>query len=160
MLVIVRVNQRADAFVGKYLGQQPFIHAAVDDVDARHAGLARGDGMKRLGNLFRRDVVFLQRDDGFKVGHRHLPDDPALNENAILRGDENQFDGLQRLRHRDCDAVGIYAIRLAVAVETERRDDRHNALREQRLEQFNIHALDLAGEQMIHALNDAHRMRR
>jgi len=37
-----------------------------------------------------------------------------------------------------------HAIRLAVAVESERRDDRHDALREQRLEQFGVHALDLA----------------
>ena len=29
---------------------------------------------------------------------------------------------------------------------------------EQRLEQFHVHALDFAGEQMVHALDDAHRM--
>ena len=55
-------------------------------------------------------------------------------------------------------AVGIHAIGLAVAVEAERRDDRHDALREQRLEQLGVDALDLAGEQMVHALDDAHGM--
>ena len=62
------------------------------------------------------------------------------------------FDRLERLGHRHRHAVGIHAIRLAVAVETERRDDRNDALREQRLQQFHVHALHLAGEQMIHAL--------
>ena len=59
--------------------------------------------------------------------------------------------------HRDRHAVGVHAVGLAVAVEAERRNDRHDALREQRLEQLDVHALDLAGEEMIHALNDAHR---
>ena len=31
------------------------------------------------------NVVFLQRDDGFKIRHQHLPDEPALDENAVLR---------------------------------------------------------------------------
>jgi hypothetical protein len=60
---------------------------------------------------------------------------------------------------RDGDAVGIDAIRFAVAVETEWRDDGHDALREERVEQFGVHALDLAGELMIHAADDAHRVR-
>ena len=55
--------------------------------------------------------------------------------------------------------VGVDAIGLAVAVEPERRDDRHDALREQRLQQLDVDALDLAGEQMVDALDDAHRMR-
>ena len=95
----------------------------------------------------------------FQFGHEHLPDELAVVNQAVLRRDENQLDGLERLGHGDRDAVGIHAIRLAVAVETERRNDGHDALREQRLEQLGVHALDLAGEQMIHALNDAHRMR-
>ena len=40
----------------------------------------------------------------------------------------------------------------------KRRDDRDDALREQRLEHLHVHALDLAGEQMVHALDDAERM--
>ncbi len=53
LLVFVGVNQRADAFVGKHLGEQALVHAAVDDVDARHAGLAGGDGVEGLGKLLR-----------------------------------------------------------------------------------------------------------
>ena len=70
LLVFVGVNQRADAFVGKHLRQQTFVHLAVDDVDARNAGLARGDGVQRLGKQFRRDVVFLQREHGFQIRQR------------------------------------------------------------------------------------------
>jgi hypothetical protein len=58
------------------------------------------------------------------------------------------------------DAVGVHAIRPAIAVETERWDDRHDALRKQRLEQVDVHALDLARKEMVDALNDAHRTRR
>ena len=54
--------------------------------------------------------------------------------------------------------VGIHAVRLAVAIETQRRDDRNDALGEQRLEHFHVHAFDFAGEQMVHAMNNAHRM--
>ena len=77
---------------------------------------------------------------------------------SILRGDEDQFDGLQLFGHCDCDAVRVHAIGLAVAVEPERWNDRYDALREQRLEQLHVDALDLAGEEMVHALDDAHRM--
>ena len=81
---------------------------------------------------------------------------PLTNE-PVLRGDENQLGRLQRLGHRDRHAVGIDAIGFAVAVEAQRRHDRDDALVEQRLEQLDVHALDFAGEQMIHALDDAHR---
>ena len=48
LLIFVRVDQRADAVVGKNLREQALVHAAVDDVDARHAGFARGGGVLRL----------------------------------------------------------------------------------------------------------------
>ena len=44
-------------------------------------------------------------------------------------------------------------------VEPQRRDDRNDVLRQQRLQQRGVHALDLAGEQIVHALDDAQRMR-
>src|SRR5439155_26531290 len=36
-LVLVGVDQRADALVGEHLREQSFLDAAVDDVDPRHA---------------------------------------------------------------------------------------------------------------------------
>ena len=101
--------------------------------------------------------VFCSNNDS-RSATEHLPDELAAVDQAVLRGDENQFDRLQRIGNRDRHGVGIDPIRLAVAVETQRRNDRNDALGEQRLEQFDVHALDLAGEQMVHALNDAHRM--
>ncbi len=102
---------------------------------------------------------FCMRQHRFQIRHQHLPDEPALHENAVLRRDENQLRRLERLGHRQRHAVGIHAIRLAVAIESERRDDRNHALREQRLEHLHVHPLHLAGEEMIHALDDAERMR-
>ena len=72
--------------------------------------------------------------------------------------DVDQLDGLQLFRNRHRDAVGIHPIRLAVAVESQRRNDRYDALREQRLQELGVDALDLAREQMVHALNDAERV--
>ena len=94
----------------------------------------------------------------FELGNEHLPNELAAVDQAVLRGHEDQLDGLQLLGDRHRDAVGVHAIGLAVAVEAERRDDRHDALREQRLQQLGIDALDLAGEEMVDALEDAHRM--
>ena len=90
--------------------------------------------------------------------HRHLPEKLTAMNQSILRRDEDHFDRLQLFRHGDGDAVGVHAIGSALAVESERGNDRHDTLRQQRLEQVNVHALDLAGEEVIHAVNDAHRM--
>ena len=76
-----------------------------------------------------------------------------------MRGDVNQFDGAEPLRHFQRDAVGIDTIGFAVAVETERRHDRNDALIQQGLQQLDIHTLDLPREKMINALDDAHRVR-
>jgi hypothetical protein len=43
-------------------------------------------------------------------------------------------------------------MRLAVAVEAERRHDRHHALADHRLELLHVDLLDLAGKEMIDAL--------
>ena len=48
LLVFVRVNERADAVVGKYFREQALVHPAIDDVNARNAGLAGGGGVLRL----------------------------------------------------------------------------------------------------------------
>ena len=49
-LVLVGVDQRADALVGEDLGEQALLHGAVDDVDARHAGPRRLDRVLQLGD--------------------------------------------------------------------------------------------------------------
>ena len=158
VLVLVRVDQRAQAVVGEHLAQQAFVQRAVDDVHARNAGVARGGRVLRLRQHLGREAGGVLLDELVQLRHQHLADDLAAVDQAILRRDEDQLDGLQLLGHRHGDAVGVHAIGLAVAVEAERRDDRHDPLREQRLQQLGIDALDLAGEQMVHALEDAHGM--
>ena len=145
--------------VGEHLAQQAFVQGAVDDVDARNAGGAGGDRVLRLGEHLRREARGVLLDEPAQLRDEHLANQLAAVDQAVLRGDEDQLDGLQLFGHRQRHAIGVHAIGLAVAVEAERRDDRHDPLREQRLEQFGIDALDLAGEEMVHALEDAHGMR-
>src|SRR5450432_169611 len=49
LLVFVRVNEGADAVVGKNFREEAFIHCAVDHMDARNTGLARSHSMLRFG---------------------------------------------------------------------------------------------------------------
>ena len=72
-----------------------------------------------------------------------------------MRGDEHQLGGLERLGDGQGDAVGVDAVGLALAVEAERGQDGDDAVVEQLLEQLDVHALDLAGEQVVHAVEDA-----
>ena len=83
LLVFVGINQRADAFVGKHFRQQRLIHPAVDDVDPRHAGLAGGGGVVRLGKNFGRETAFVVRQQRIQIGHQNLLDQPALINQAV-----------------------------------------------------------------------------
>src|SRR5207237_5916793 len=153
------INQCAYAVVVTYLGEQTFINASVDDVDALHSGMTGGGVVNRLGKHLRQDFLFMARQNRVEVRHQHLADELALLQKAVLRGDVDQFDGAEALRHFQRDTVGVDAIGFAVAVETERRHDRNDALIPQRLQQLDIHALDLPREMMINALYDTHRVR-
>ncbi len=68
-----------------------------------------------------------------------------------MGGDEHQLGGLEGLGGRQRDAIGVDAVGLALAVKPERGQDRDNAVLEELLEHLDIHALDLAGEQLVHA---------
>jgi len=127
-------------------------------MDAGDAGFAGLDGAQGLGKLLRQDVLFLQGEDGFEIRHEHLPQQAALHEDAVLRRDEDDLHGLELDGHLAGHVVGIHAIRFAVAIKTQRRDDGDDALSQQDLEQVHIHALDFAGEEVVHALQDAERM--
>ena len=58
-----------------------------------------------------------------------------------------------------CDAVGVGAVRLTVAIEAERRNDGNNTLVQQRLKKFSVDTLDLSGKQVVDTLDDPERMR-
>ena len=62
------------------------------------------------------------------------------------------------IRHCNADVIGIHPIRLAIPVETQRRQYRDDAIVQQFLADFYIHPLDLAGEQMVDAVQNAQRM--
>lgn len=81
-----------------------------------------------------------------------------MNE-AVERRDGNKLGCFQRFGHGHGDVIGVHPIRPPVAVKTQRRDDRHDALHEQRLEHLRIDAFDLAGELVIDTVKDAERMR-
>ena len=96
-------------------------------------------------------------DEPRQLSDQHLSNQLPAVDQAVLGRDEDQLDGVQLFGDRQGHAVGVHAIGLAVAVEAERRDDRHDTLREQRLEQAGVDALDLPREQMVHSLDDAER---
>ena len=54
------------------------------------------------------------------------------------------FVAFKAICHRDRDAVGVDAVRLAVAIEAERRNDGNNTLVQQRLKKFSVDTLDLS----------------
>ncbi len=159
VLILVGVNQRADAFVGKNFREQALVHASVDDVDALHAGPARGPGVLRLGQYFGGEFVLVFFQQRFQLTDQHLANELAAAEQAVGRRDENQLHGFERVGDGDRDVVRIDPIRFPIAIEAQRRNHGQDALRQQRLQQVHVHAFDLAGEQMVHALQDAHRVR-
>ncbi len=108
LLVFVGVNERADAVVGKNLGEQAFVHLAVDDVDARHAGFAGGGGVLRLGQDFGRKPGAALLQQFLQFRHEHLPDEQVVVDQPVQRSDENQLGGLQSLGHGERYAVGIH----------------------------------------------------
>jgi hypothetical protein len=156
LLIFVGVNQGANAFVGEYFREQTVIHAAVDDVNARNAGVAGIGGVARLGDEFGSERPAFE--DPVEVGDEHLADESAFGIEPVPGGDEDEFDGAERLGEFDGHGIGIDAIGFAVAVESERRHDGNDAFVQQGLEQRNIDALDAAGVEVIDALQDAHGM--
>ena len=124
-------------------------------MDARHAGAAGGGRVLGLGDHLGRKSRGVLLQDLAQFRNEHLGDEFAAVDQAVLVGDEDQLDRLELFRNRHGDAVGVDPIGLAVAIEPERRNDRHNALGQQRIQEFGVDAFDLAGEEMVHALEDA-----
>ena len=48
LLILVRVDQRADSLIGEHLREQPFVDAAIDYVHSRNACLT---GRSRVGRF-------------------------------------------------------------------------------------------------------------
>ena len=138
---------------------KPFLLAAVDDVDARDAVLAGPDGVRQLrhglpGGSSPR-CFFRNASASSTVICRTTPFGAA---DAALGGQVDELHGPQRLGHLDRDRVGVEAVRVALAVDAERRHDRDDVVFEQRLQQPHVDALDPAGELVIDAAEDAGRV--
>lgn len=112
--------------------------------------------MHRLGEHFRQEITFAGRQDGIEFGHANLADELTLLHEAILGGDEDEFDGAESFGDGNGDAVAIHSVGISLAIEADGRDDGYDALGNEGLEQFDIDSLNLAGKEMIHALEDAH----
>ncbi len=64
----------------------------------------------------------------------------------------NQLDGLQGTGHLHGNGIGVEPIGAAFAVAAEGRNNRHDVICQQRLQERHVHTLDPAGELEIHAL--------
>ncbi len=69
------------------------------------------------------------------------------------------FTARKRLRDFYRDGVGVQAVGGPGPVDADGRDDRHDVVFEQRLQGSDVDTLDLAGEEMIDAAEDARRVR-
>ena len=159
-LVLVGVDQRADALVREHLAEQPFLLAAVDDVDALDAFLAGPHGVASASSP-RPATARPGASSGSASAScdRHLADDALRPADAALGRQVDELHRPQRLRDLDGDGVGVQAVRVPGAVDPDRRHDRDDVVFEQRLQQPDVDPLDPAGELVIDAAEDAGRVR-
>jgi len=156
--VFVGVDEGSDAFVGEDFGEETFIDATVDDVDAGNAVFAGEHGMAGLGQGFGSEFGLVLFEEGLEFGDGKLPEQPFLPVQSVRRGDEDHFRRPQLGGEGGCDGVGVDAVGLAIAIEAEGRNDRDDALGDEALEQFGVDPFDLAGELVIDPADDAEGM--
>src|SRR5207237_7397562 len=70
-------------------------------------------------------------------------------------GQVDEFHRFQRTRHLDGDVVGVEAVGLSVAVAAQRRHHGDDVVGEQGAEHVDVDALDLAGQLVVDAVQDA-----
>ena len=92
---------------------------------------------------------FLRFLDG-KLAH-----DMIVNLERAVLAQENDLCRLQRVGDLHGHRIGIDAVGLAVAVKAERRQHRDDPLVEEKLQARGVHALDLAGVELVDAAEDA-----
>ena len=115
-------HQRADTAVGEDLEQQGVRQPAVDQVDARHAGLDRLERRAQLGAHAAGGLARVEQplDAGGVESAAQL----AVGHHSAHVGEEDQLGGAHRRRHRPGDDVGVDVVRLAVGVGRGRRQHR------------------------------------
>ena len=101
-------------------------------------------------------LVRLQGRVGFLDGQ--LPKQLAGDGDALGIRQKNQLDRAQRLGHLDGDGVGIEAVGVALAIHSQRRDDRDDIVLHECVQKLHVDAIDLAGMLVIDTLKDASRV--
>ena len=94
-----------------------------------------------------------------ELRHRELPGERAAHREPVGGGDVDELHRAERLRELERHRVGVEAVGVALAVEAERGHHGDDAVREQRLQEPHVDPLDLAGEEVVDALQDAEGVR-
>ena len=76
--------------LGKNFREQAFVHLAVDDMDARHAGFTRLRRCCAFDKISGAEICAVQLQTAiFQFGHEHLPDEQAVVNQSVAGRDEN-----------------------------------------------------------------------
>lgn len=158
LFVFIGIDEGADAFVGKDLGEEGFILTAVDEMDAGDTGTAGLGGEEGFGEEFGGEIPALAGEEVLEFGGEDLADEAAAAEQAFVGSEVDDFGGLEGFAESDGDGVGIDAVGVAFTVEAEGGDDGNDALGEEGLQEFGINPFDLAGELVVATAEDTERM--
>ena len=134
------------------------MHTAVDEVHARDAGPAGGGGVAGLGQLLRLEAGRFMLKNLVQLAVGNLADDLTVSDQAVAGGHVNQLGCLEPDGDFAGEVVRVYAVGVALAVETKRRDDRDVALCEQSLEVAKVDPFRLAGVPIVDTVDDAARV--
>ena len=93
LLVLVRVNQRAEALVRKHFGEQPLVQRAVDDVNALHAALPAA-GRTAPSSSMSGGNPALSCSSSFEIVHEHLPNELSAVDQTLLAVTKTNFTAL------------------------------------------------------------------
>src|ERR1700730_13910047 len=74
----------------------------------------------------------------FDLGCDQLPDPLPVKYQAIIRGQKNQFGGMQGRGHFERNQIGIDSKGSAFSIESKRRNHRNNLLSEKKLKDTGI----------------------
>ena len=154
-VVVVRVNHGAGADFVENFGEQPAVRASVENVRALRAVVERADGELRFPAQalldFRR--LFLQR--FFQRGKAEVDLEFSVENQPRERRQVNEFRRAEFRGELRGDRIAVRAERVPVAVAQNRRDERYDALREERFQQRRVDFFDFARELLVDAADDA-----
>ena len=94
-------------------------------------------------------------DEVFGFGHGEGADEVAIDDYALIGGEEEDFHGLHGFGDFEGDAIGVDAEGFTFAVVAHGGDDGDDAFAEEEVEGFGIDAFDAASILVIDAAEDA-----